>query len=93
MREPQVVVALGHVIAELVGEAEAEAAGRAVGIDQVEPGELGLLAAVLREVRHGQRLAGPDDVRAVALVEPLGLAPGLARGRLAALEAFEEHPH
>src|SRR5690606_25204558 len=76
MGEPQVVVSLGHVVAELVGKAEAEPPRRSRGIDQVNPRQFGLLAAILRKVRHGQRRPGSGEMRAVALVEPLRLAAG-----------------
>ena len=93
MGEPQIILALGDMVAELVGEAKAEPVRRAVGTDQIDASELRFLAAVLRRRPAGQRLAGRDQLRAVALVEPFGLAAGLAFRRLAALDAFEEHPH
>jgi len=72
-------------------EREAQPVRRAVGADQIDPGDLGLLAAVEREARHGEGLAGRHHRRAVALVEPFRLHAGLALGRLAALEAEAEH--
>jgi hypothetical protein len=64
---------------------------RAVGADQVDAGDLGLLAAVEREARHGEGLAGGHHHRAVALVEPFRLHADLALLRLAALEPEAEH--
>ena len=58
MGEPEVVDPLGHVVGELVGEGEADAARGAVGADQVEAGDLRLLAAVEGEVGREQRVAG-----------------------------------
>ena len=33
VREPQIIVPLGHMVAEFVGEAEAQAERRAIGAD------------------------------------------------------------
>jgi hypothetical protein len=49
MGQPQIVAALDHVVGELVGQAEAQAAGRSVRSDQIDAGDLRLLAAVLGE--------------------------------------------
>src|SRR5690606_24188432 len=69
MGEPQVVVPLGHVIRELVGKAEAETEGSAVGADHIDPGQLRLFAPVARESGTRERLIRPDEVIPVALVE------------------------
>ncbi len=49
MRQPQVIATLGDVIRELVGEAEADTARIARGVDDVNAGNLRLFAAVERE--------------------------------------------
>src|SRR5690606_12801489 len=87
--EPQVVMPLGHVVGELVGEAEAQPERRAVGTDHVDAGELRLFAAVPRERGARERLLRLGEVFAVALVEPLGLLARDAIRRPAALHAFE----
>ena len=93
MGEPQIIVPLGHMVGKLVGEAQPQAEGRAVRTDQVDAGQFGLLAAILRKGGHGEGIAGRDQLRAVALVEPFGLLADLAPGGLAALDAFQEHAH
>ncbi len=93
MREPQVIVAFGDVIAEFVGECDPQAEGRAVVADQIDAGEFGFLAAVLREGGRGEGRFGRDEALAVALVEPFGLRADCARGGAAALHAFEEQAH
>ena len=55
--EVEIVLLLGDVVGELVAEREADAPGRAVGPDHVEPDDLRLLAAVEREGRAAKRLA------------------------------------
>ena len=91
--EVEIVLLLGDVVGELVAEREADPPRRAVGADQVEPDDLRLLAAVEREGRADQRLAGRRHDAAVALVEPFRLHAVLPRRRLAALEPELEHPH
>ena len=93
MGEEEIVLPLGDVVGELVEEREADAAGNAVLADDIDAGDLGLLAAVLGESRRDERRAGRRDEGAVALVEPFGLDAGLAGLRLAALEAHAEHLH
>jgi len=81
------------MIAELVGEAKTDAARRPVRADEINTGKLWLLAGVLGEGRHRQRLPWRHELRSVTLVEPFGLAAGVAIRRFAALDAFEEHAH
>ncbi len=90
--EEEVVLPLGDVVGELVGEREADAVRRAVRADQVDAGDLRLLAGVEREGGAEERGAGADRLGAVALVEPFGLHAGKL-GRLAAFEAHAEHLH
>ena len=44
MGEPQIIAALGHMVRKFVGEREAEPERRAVVADQIDAGDLGLLA-------------------------------------------------
>src|SRR5438067_804355 len=55
MGEPQIIVALGYMVTELIGQGETEPAGHAIGTDQVDASKLRLLATILRGARHGQR--------------------------------------
>ena len=90
----QVILTLGDVVAELVGEAKPEAVRRTVGTDQIDAGELRLLAAVRCKVgRSRVGWPGRDQLRTVALVEPFGLTAGLSFRRLAAVDSVEEHAH
>ncbi|GJE72756.1 hypothetical protein CHKEEEPN_4317 [Methylorubrum podarium] len=93
MGEPEVVAALRDVVGELVGQGEAETDRPAGLIDQVDAGDLRLLAAVEGEGRRDQRRAGGDEAGTVTLVEPFGLGPDRSGRRLAALDAHQEHPH
>ena len=93
MGEVEVVLALEHVVGELVAERVADAARAAAVVDQVEHRDLGLLAAVEREARHRERLARGGDDAAVALVEPFGRHARPAGLGLAALDAEAEHLH
>ena len=92
MGEPEVIAALGDMVGEFVGEREAQAARPAVGVDQIDAGDLGLLAAVERESGRLEVAAGRDEARAVALVEPFGLDPRPLPFGLAAFDAHQEHP-
>ena len=93
VRQIEVVLALEHVIGELVAERVADPARPAVVVDHVEHRDLGLLAAVQREAGHGQRLPGRRHDAAVALVEPLGRDARPVPFRSAALQAEPEHLH
>jgi hypothetical protein len=54
MGQVQVVLALGHVVRELVADGVADAVRLAVVADHVQAGDLRLFAAVEREVGHLQ---------------------------------------
>ncbi len=58
MGEVEVVLPLHHVVGEFVGQREADPERRAVRADDVEAGDLRLLAAVQREGGRGQRAPG-----------------------------------
>ena len=87
MGEVEIVLALHDVIGELVAEGEADANGRALGVDHVEADDLRLLAAVEREARADEIAARRHQRRAVALVEPFRLDARRAALGLAAFEA------
>nr|GEU28270.1 hypothetical protein [Tanacetum cinerariifolium] len=89
----QVVLALGHVVRELVADGETDAVRLAVVADHVQARHFRLFTAVEREVRHGQVLAAGGHDRAVALVEPFRLHAGGAGRRFAAFHAHAEHFH
>ena len=93
MREIEVVPPLHHVVGIFVAEREADAQHLAVVADDVEAGDLALLAAVLRVARKLDRLLRRDQPGAVALVGPFRLHADRAGGRLAALDAELEHLH
>ncbi|MDR6128080.1 hypothetical protein QE452_002744 [Sphingomonas sp. SORGH_AS438] len=93
MRQPQIIPPFGDMVGEFVRQAEAQPVRLPVRPDQVDAGQLRLLAAILGEAGHGQRLARPDQLRAVALVEPFRLLPDRARRRLAALDTRQKHAH
>src|SRR5438477_1962867 len=81
------------MVAELVSEAEADAARHSVRVDDINAGKLRLLAGILGEGRHCERLPRRHELRSVALIEPFGLATGVAVRRLPALDTFKKHPH
>ena len=89
----EIVDALGDVVGELVGEREADAERRAVVADDIDAGDLRLLAGILGEGRRHQRRARRHRHGAVALVEPFRLHADLALRRLAALQPHAEHLH
>ncbi len=93
MRQPEIVLALGDVVGELVAEREADAERRAVLADDIDRCDLRLLAAVLGEGRRGERLFRRDHTGAVALEEPFRLRADFAWLRLAALDAHQKHAH
>src|SRR5690606_18059030 len=67
MRKVEIVHAFDDVVGKLVGERESDTKRRAVVADDVDAGDLGLLAAVLGEGGRYERRAGGDSHRAVAL--------------------------
>jgi hypothetical protein len=74
MGEIEIVDPLRDMVGELVRQREADAERRAVVADDVDAGDLRLLAAILGEGRRksaARRVRRPN--RAVALVEPFGL--------------------
>src|SRR6185437_3470106 len=83
MGEIEIVLPLGDMVGELVAERKADAARRAVAVDEIDADDLRLLAAVEREGRALQIAAGGCQRRTVALVEPFRLHARLALGRLA----------
>ncbi len=93
MGEPQIIVPLGHMVAELVGQRQAEPIGLAVIAHDVDARQFRLLAAIPGKGRHGQRFARPHQLRPVALVKPFGLLADGARRGLAARQPFQEHAH
>ena len=54
MREPKIVLPFGDVIGEFVAEREPDSNRSAGGVDQINPDDLRLFAAVKREGRTGQ---------------------------------------
>ncbi len=91
--EPEIIAALRHMIGEFVAEAEAQPARMPGIVDDVDAGDL-RAPRRRRGRRPGRRgLAGADQDRPVALVEPFGLGTGLALRRLAAFDAHQEHAH
>ena len=91
--EVQVVLPLEAVVGELVPHGHAEATRPALGVDEIDAGDLGLFAAVLGVGRHEERLAVGAQDRARALVEPLGGDADAAGLGSAALQPPAEHPH
>ena len=86
VREPEIVVPLGHVVGKFVAQGKADP-DRAAGIvDDVDACDFRFFAAILRKGRHGQRRARSDEDRAVALVEPFGLLAFVPGGGLAAFD-------
>src|SRR5437764_5530703 len=93
MGKPQIIVTFGHMVAELIGEADAQSVGSAVLADHVNAGEFGLLATILRKVGHDEVVARSDELRSVPFVKPFRLTPGLAGGGLSPFNALEEDAH
>ena len=93
MCQPQIIVPLGDMIAELVGQREAQAPDCRVVTNEVDTRKLGLLAAVEREIGDRERLLRTNQRAAVALVEPFGLYTRLARAWFAAFNTFQENAH
>jgi hypothetical protein len=58
MGEPEVVDPFGHMVGEFVAQGPADPVRGAVGADQVDAGDFGLLAAVFGKTRGFQRGAG-----------------------------------
>ena len=74
------------MVGELVADGESEAVRPAVVVDDVAADELGLLAVIFGEIGRGERLSrSATTLRAVALVEPLGLHARLAALRVCRL--------
>ena len=62
MGEIEIVLPFGDVIGEFVAEREADANGRARGVDHVDADDLRLLAAVEREARAHESPPGATSV-------------------------------
>src|SRR4029079_5094949 len=81
------------MVGELIEQRKANSERRAVGSDQVDAGDLWLLAAVERKGRRREGSAGRNEEGAIALVEHIRLNAALTLLRFAALEAHTEHLH
>ncbi len=79
------------MIGEFVGQGAAETERRAVRADDVDPGELRLLARIQRELRRPERLLRGHDAAPVAFVEPFRLHTHAIPFRLAAFQPEPEH--
>ena len=93
MRQIEIIDALGDVVGKFVRQGKADAKRRAVIADDVDAGDLRLLAAVHGKGRRDQRRAGRHRHGAVALVEPFGLHARCAGRGLAAFQPHAEHLH
>ncbi|VXB96765.1 hypothetical protein PSEUDO8O_20332 [Pseudomonas sp. 8O] len=89
----QVVLALDHMVGELVAKGEADAIRLAIVANHIEAGQLGLLTEVLGEVGHREVLARANHDAAITFVEPLRLRAFAACGRATAGHAPLEHLH
>jgi hypothetical protein len=91
--EPEVIDALGYMIGEFIGQAEAEPQRCPVGPDQIHAGNFRFLSRVEGEGGGNDRAAGRSHATSVSLVKPFRLYPGCAGLRFAALEAHAKHLH
>src|SRR5207248_3812250 len=91
MGKIEVILPLHHVVGIFIAERKAEPERGSVRGNHIDAGNLGLLAAIEREVRQNEISAGWSNNRAVALIEPFRLNACRPRRGLAALEAEIEH--
>ena len=93
MGHVQVILALHHMVGELVAYRKTQAIGFTVMPDHIEAADFRLFAGVFGERRHREGLARAHDDAAIAFVEPLRLHTGLASAWFAALHAPFEDAH
>ena len=71
------------MVGEFVALRKTDAARKALGIDDVDPGDLRLFAAVVRELWNGQRFVMSAQAGTGAFIEPFGSYTDFAGRRLA----------